>query len=166
VPLEFHAIVAVDKNNAIGKNGMLPWHLKSELKHFKETTMGHPMILGRTTFDGFSKPLPGRDHLVLTTKSIQPMERVFAFPEKTKLLDFCHNKNFNKVFICGGSSIYQLFSKEINFWHISQIDIEIDGADAYLKAFDSHSFKLLSSQNFLDEFEKVSWVYKTYQRCR
>ena len=52
-------IVAVAKNNVIGRDGALPWHLPSDLKHFKKTTMGYPLIMGRKTYDSIGRPLPG-----------------------------------------------------------------------------------------------------------
>ena len=59
-------IVAVAKNNVIGRDGTLPWHLPSDLKHFKKTTMGYPLIMGRKTYESIGRPLPGRDNVVLT----------------------------------------------------------------------------------------------------
>ncbi len=164
--MEIHAIVAVDKNHAIGKNGTLPWHLPSELKHFKATTMGHPMILGRTTFESFKKPLPGRDHLVLSSKSIAEQERVYAFQSKVELLNFCAQKKYEKVFVCGGASIYQLFAHDISFWHVSQIDVAVAGADAYLTSFDYKAFKLSFEKRYQDETTKINWEYKYYQRIK
>ena len=58
--VEVIMIVAIAKNGVIGREGKLPWHLPSDLKHFKKTTMGFPLIMGRKTFDSIGKPLPGR----------------------------------------------------------------------------------------------------------
>ncbi len=164
--MEIHAIVAVDINNAIGKNGAMPWHLSSEFKHFKTTTMGHAMILGRTTYDGFKKPLPGRDHLVLSSKNVPQADRVFAFKTKSELLNFCDQKKYDKVFVCGGSSIYQLFEAEIDYWHISQIEMEVSGADAFFNSINYQQFKLAHQQNNQDETTKINWIYKYYKRIK
>jgi dihydrofolate reductase len=162
---EIHAIVAMDKKKAIGKEGKLPWHLSSELKHFKELTMGHPMVLGRTTFEGFTKPLPGRDHLVLSKNKItSPFENVYGFISKEELLHFCQEKKYEKVFICGGESIYQLFANEIRHWHISEIDMVVQGADTYFPNDVQRDFSLVSSKKHKDEKTQIIWEYKHYFR--
>ena len=62
-------IVAVAENGVIGRNGELPWHIPADLKHFKSTTMGKPLIMGRKTFESIGKPLPGRTMIVITRRS-------------------------------------------------------------------------------------------------
>lgn len=162
--MEIHAIVAVDINGAIGKSGKLPWHLPDELQHFKNTTMNHPMILGRTTFDSFKKPLPGRTHLVLTSKPLSNNEQVFAFKNKEQLLNHCENLKYNKVFICGGSSIYKLFIQEINFWHISHIQMNVADADTFLDPELYKKFDIKNEQQFVDQKTLIPWIYRLYQR--
>lgn len=164
--MEIHAIVAIDLNHAIGVNGKLPWHLPSELKHFKAVTMGHPMILGSTTFAGFKKALPGRDHLVLSSKAVAPSDRVFCFKSKSELLDFCQAKKYDKIFVCGGASIYQLFSEEIDHWHISQIELKVAGADTFLNSLNYDNFELQHQERHQDEVAHISWDYKYYQRFK
>ncbi|MCH9639579.1 MAG: dihydrofolate reductase, partial [Betaproteobacteria bacterium] len=62
-------LVAMAKNRVIGRNNTLPWHLPADLKHFKSLTMGHPMIMGRKTYESIGKPLPGRTNIVVTKQS-------------------------------------------------------------------------------------------------
>lgn len=163
--MEIEAIVAIDQTNAIGRKGKLPWHVPSELKHFKELTMGHAIVLGRTTYVGFKKPLPGRDHLILSSKENYSEERVFTFKTKIELFSFCERKKYSKIFICGGASIYRLFSDEITMWHISQIQLETIGADTFFDTSLYHDFKILSQQKFQDETTSLDWQYIKYQRC-
>jgi len=164
--MEIHAIVAIDKNGAIGKEGKLPWHIPSELKHFKATTMGFPMVLGRKTYEGFKNPLPGRDHLVLSgQKLLLPQNHVYVFSHKEELLNFCSQKKYQKIFICGGQSIYQLFDAEITTWHISEIHCAIDKADSYLKNDYQKNFRCHSTLDFCDEKTQQNWTYKTYLRA-
>ena len=59
-------IAAVARNGVIGRNGQLPWHLPDDLKHFKQLTMGHPILMGRRTFESIGKPLPGRRNIVVS----------------------------------------------------------------------------------------------------
>ncbi len=60
-------IAAVARNGVIGRNGQLPWHLPDDLKHFKQLTMGHPILMGRRTFESIGKPLPGRRNIVISS---------------------------------------------------------------------------------------------------
>src|SRR5256885_9879574 len=63
-----YLVAAVAANGVIGKNGQLPWHLPEDLKHFKKLTLGHPIIMGRRTWESLGKPLPGRENVVITRK--------------------------------------------------------------------------------------------------
>ncbi len=65
--MKISAIVAMGENRAIGFRGNIPWHLSADFKKFKEVTMGHPVIMGRKTFESIGKPLPGRMNIVVTT---------------------------------------------------------------------------------------------------
>lgn len=165
--MEINAIVAIDKNKAIGKDGKLPWYLPSELKHFKNLTIGYPMVLGRTTYDSFKKPLPSRDHLVLSNRELTTQfENVFGFKTKEALLQFCQERNYSKIFICGGQSIYQLFEQEISHWHVSEIQCEIQGADTHLKNTFSKGFQKEVEEKFFDEVAQIQWIYQSYRRCK
>jgi dihydrofolate reductase len=66
MPSQLTLVVAIDANNGIGINNQLPWHLPEDLAHFKRTTSGHPIIMGRKTFDSIGRPLPNRRNIVIT----------------------------------------------------------------------------------------------------
>src|SRR5690606_13326231 len=97
-------IVAIDENKAIGKNNQLLWHLPNDLKFFKQTTSGHPIIMGRKTFDSIRKPLPNRKNIVITRDEnlkIEGAEVVNSLSEAIRSL-----QEENEVFIIGGAEIY------------------------------------------------------------
>ena len=92
-------IAAIADNGVIGNAGQIPWHISDDLKRFKQLTMGHPVIMGRKTFDSIGKPLPGRRNIILTR---QPGSDHFASLEAA--LKSCGDET---VFIIGGAEVYR-----------------------------------------------------------
>jgi len=106
--LKVSIIVAKGENNAIGKANGLPWHLPSDLKHFKETTRGHHVVMGRKTFESLDKPLPGRTHYVVTRNpSYQVPEGHAVFSSLENALEAAKAKGLDRLFILGGAEIYR-----------------------------------------------------------
>ena len=102
--MEIIIIAAMAQNRIIGINNKLPWHIPEELKLFKKTTMGCPMIMGRKTFESFPSPLPGRRHIVLSrNSSYKPKGGEFA-PSMAEAISMCAGAE--KVFIIGGAQIF------------------------------------------------------------
>src|SRR4051812_7556265 len=97
-------IVAIARNHAIGKNNQLLWHLPNDLKHFKDVTTGHTVIMGRKTFDSVGKPLPKRRNIVITRQAIS-IEGCEVVNTIEAALALCANEE--EVFIVGGAEIYK-----------------------------------------------------------
>jgi len=117
-------IAAHDPNLVIGKDGELPWHYSEDLKFFKRTTMGAPLLMGRTVFEELSeKPLPGRENVVLSRK--KNYEHVPTFNSIDKALDFL--KGSEKVFIIGGGEVYRQTIDLADELIITEIKKEYDG---------------------------------------
>jgi dihydrofolate reductase len=100
-------IAAAGESNELGKNGELPWHLPDDFKHFKKSTTGHPMIMGRKTFDTFPKPLPNRRHIIITRDrdykvSHPDCEVVHSLSEALSAVS-----GEEKAFVIGGGEIYR-----------------------------------------------------------
>jgi dihydrofolate reductase len=127
------AIVAMTTDRVIGRNGTLPWHLPEDLAFFKRTTSGHPIVMGRKTFESIGRPLPKRRNVVLTrdTKWSAPGTEVIHSPEElAKLLDIS-----GTVYIIGGAEIYQAFlphTDEVLVTHV----LEPHAGDTYLPRFE------------------------------
>ncbi len=128
-------VVAMANNNAIGKDGTLPWRLSDDLKWFKKVTTGKPIIMGRKTFDSLGKALPNRDNIVITRN------RSFTAPDVTVASDledaiaiaeaFAVARNVQEICIIGGGEIYAQSLAIANHLYITAVDIEIKDADAY-----------------------------------
>jgi dihydrofolate reductase len=103
-------IVAVARNSVIGrKNGEMPWHVKEEFQHFKNTTLGYPMIMGRKTFETLGKPLKGRENIIVSRNDNLSYEfdEIKIFHSLQESFDYLKKKNEEKVFIIGGGEIYR-----------------------------------------------------------
>lgn len=98
-------IAALGRNLAIGRDGAMPWHLPADLRHFKDTTMGHPLVMGRVTFEAIGRPLPGRRTIVITRSPDwhhAEVESAHSFPEALALAGPA-----DEVFVAGGGQIYR-----------------------------------------------------------
>lgn len=102
-------IAAIAKNNVIGKaNGEMPWHVKEEFQHFKQTTFGYPVIMGRKTFETLGKPLKGRENIIVTRNPNFKVdfEETKIFHSLNESINYCKSKKYEKAFIIGGGNIY------------------------------------------------------------
>lgn len=114
-------IVAVDKNNVIGYEGGLPWgRLPNDLKHFKNVTTGHTVVMGRKTFESIGKPLPNRHNIVMSRSNRLFEGCATLTPEQ--LPDFLEYYRENDVFIIGGAEIYKLFLPHANTVYLTAIN--------------------------------------------
>ncbi|MCL1951005.1 MAG: dihydrofolate reductase [Turicibacter sp.] len=125
-------IVAFDKNRLIGAGNRLPWHFREDLKYFKETTMGHDLLMGKNTFESIlsygNKPLPGRHHFVLSRSLEYAHEQVDVVADLEGFL-----KNYpaeKELFIIGGSSVYTQVLPYVQRLYITHVEGEYEG-DAY-----------------------------------
>lgn len=103
-------ISAIAQNGVIGRaNGEMPWHVKEEFQHFKNTTFGYPVMMGRKTFNTLGKPLKGRLNVVITRQQdlLQESEDLKLFNKLESAVDYFLDKNVEKIFIIGGGEIYR-----------------------------------------------------------
>jgi dihydrofolate reductase len=103
--MKISLIVAVAKNGVIGKNNSLVWRLPADLKHFKNLTTNHSILMGRKTFEAIGKPLPNRKNVVITRQKDFFCENCFVANSLENALELC--KNDGEIFIIGGAEIYK-----------------------------------------------------------
>lgn len=130
-------IVAIARNGVIGKSsGEMSWHVSEEFKHFKNTTKGFPVIMGRKTFQTLGKSLKDRLNIVLTKNPDFKTEfdEVIIFSSLDDALKFCQKYNYEKVFIIGGAEIYKLALPIVDEMIISIMKFEAEG-DVYFPEF-------------------------------
>lgn len=133
---ELHLIVAIANDGAIGKNGDMPWgrNLPADLKHFKETTMGHPIVMGRKTYESLPKrPLPGRTNIVVTRNSEYQAEGAVVVHN---LEDALEVNGAEKLFLIGGGELYRQGIELADVLHITLVHHKWDDADTYFPSID------------------------------
>ncbi len=132
-------VVAMDKRGAIGRGGDLPWHLPDDLKHFKQLTLGHPLLMGRRTFESIGRPLPQRRNLVLTSNQnwqVPGTERVGSVEQA---LDSCRGAPW--LMVIGGGELYRLSLQRAKRIHLCAVDAEIAHADTWFPPFDRSQWR-------------------------
>lgn len=158
-------ILAVDKNWAIGLDNKMLYDLKKDLKHFKKTTTGGIVIMGRKTFDSMGRALPNRENIILTRDKDLKREGVLVFNDVSQILSYVE-KSSKDAFVIGGAEICKLFLAYIDEAIITKIDDE-SPADTYLHNFDKDpDFELFEeSEPIDDEGKKIKFVkYKRKEK--
>ncbi|WP_311486762.1 dihydrofolate reductase [uncultured Anaerococcus sp.] len=151
-------ILAVDKNWAIGLDNKMLYDLKKDLKHFKETTTGGLVIMGRKTFDSMGRALPNRENIILTRDKDLKRDGALVFNDISEILSYVE-KSPKEAFVIGGAEICELFLDNIDEAIITKIDKE-SPADTYLHNFDKDSdFEIVEeSEPIDDEGKKIKFV--------
>src|SRR3989338_2231959 len=138
-------IVAVTKNDVIGKDGGILWYLPADLSHFKQTTMGHPIIMGRKTHESIGKTLPGRYNVLITRqKDYQPADGCTVVNSIEEALNLPKVKTDSEVFIIGGAEIYNQAMPLADRIYLTRIHTKMEG-DKLFK-FDESKWREVSRQ--------------------
>lgn len=142
-------IAAMGKNRAIGKNNRLLWHIPEDLKRFKRLTQGHPVIMGRKTFESIlaslGKPLPGRTNIVVTHNAAWNYPGVISAPSIEEALARATELNSGEIFIIGGAQIYEQALPFADKLYLTLIDDEKDG-DSFFPPYENN-FKIIHEEN-------------------
>jgi dihydrofolate reductase len=152
-PLQLTAIVAMTPDRVIGRGGALPWHLPEDLAFFKRSTSGHPVVMGRKTFESIGKPLPKRRNIVLTRDPAwsAPGAEVIHRPEELASLPEIHGR----VFIIGGAEIYAAFMPQLDDLLVSHVFARYEG-DTFFPEFEAQ-FPVSEPEERHADFEVRRW---------
>ena len=134
------AILAIARNNAIGLDGKLPWHLSTELQLFKSITMHHALIMGRRTFESLPGILPNREHIIIT-QSLNSILGVHIATSVNHALSIAESLAPQKVFVIGGKRIFDELIPQCNAIHVSRI----------MRAFNADTFYDFNFQGYTIE---------------
>ena len=157
-------IVAVAKNNVIGKDNKLIWHLPEDLKRFKKLTTGHNIIMGRKTFESLGRVLPNRKHIILCNDAELNIddENVKVIDNVEELAEYEMSQEEN--FVIGGASIYRLLLPKTNKLYITKINQEFEG-DVYFPEINENEWEIAQIEKGLkDEKNPFDYEYVTYVR--
>ena len=155
-------IVAMAENGVIGRNGGLPWHLASDLKLFKDFTMGHTLLMGRKTFDEVGKPLPGRRTILITRQEdFRPpgVSIAHSMDEALRLLP-----EGEETFVVGGSQIYAQTLPLATRLYLTLVKANVDG-DTWFPALNFEDWTEVSRKDYLaDERNDYPFTFKLFER--
>ncbi len=157
-------IVAKAKNNVIGKDNKLIWHLPEDLKRFKKLTSGHTIIMGRKTFESLGRVLPNRHHIILCNDAqMNITDENVEVLEDISMLDK-YIKNNEENFVIGGATMYKLLMPYCTKMYITEINKEFDG-DVYFPEINKAEWKIVDTEKGLkDENNPFDYEYVTYER--
>ena len=160
-------IAAVAENNVIGKDNNLPWHLPTDMKYFRDTTMGHCVIMGRKNYDSIPlkyRPLDGRTNIVVTRQKDFIAKDCIVVNSMERALEVAKEKNESEVFVIGGADIYKQTIDIADKVYYTKIHHTFDG-DAFFPIVDERTWKLVSKKDVAaDEKNKFSFSFCVYQR--
>lgn len=157
-------IVAKAKNNIIGKDNQLLWHLPEDLKRFKQITTGHVIIMGRKTFESLGRVLPNRKHVILSqnpdfnveNENIQVVHSMFEIQE--------YMENEEENFVIGGAMIYNLLMPYVQKMYVTEIQKDFDG-DSFFPKIDHEIWEEKAREKRLpDEQNSFEYDFVTYER--
>jgi dihydrofolate reductase len=137
--------VAMDKNQLIGKNNTLPWHLPADLKHFRAITMGKPIIMGRKTFDSIGRPLPGRLNVVLTGNQELMLAGCQVLHHLEEVLAF--SKQYEESVVIGGATVYAMLLPMVQRMYVTWVDAQCEG-DTYFPDYAPKQWQEIERHDF------------------
>jgi len=129
-PTSISAIVAMSENRVIGNGNHLPWHLPADLKHFKTLTTGHPILMGRKTYESIGRPLPNRTNIIMTRNTLFQAPGCMVVTSIDEALIHANDVGSNEIFVIGGAEIYKQLLSKITRIYMTVVHAKLDG-DAF-----------------------------------
>lgn len=155
-------VVAISENNAIGKNNQLLWHLSADLKHFKEITSGHTIIMGRKTYDSIGKPLPNRRNIVISRNTDLILPGVEVVGSVHEALALCTSEK--EVFMIGGAEIYKQSLPITQKIYLTTVHQTFE-ADTFFPDLKTTEWKETEKeQHQVDEKNNLPYTFSTLER--
>nr|AIA18272.1 Dihydrofolate reductase [uncultured bacterium] len=165
--MKISIIVAASENNIIGRNNDLPWHLPADMKYFKDTTMGHCVVMGRKNFESIPpkySPLVGRTNIVITRQKDYNANGAIVVNSIQEAIDFSRNQNETECFITGGGEIFKQSIRLCNRIYLTRIHAVIEG-DIYFPELNKEEWKEVSRKDIEpDEKNKFPFSFLIYER--
>lgn len=159
-------VAAAGENNTLGKDGKLLWNLPHDMRHFKNVTMGHPVIMGRKTYETLPGPLPGRTNIIITRKKDYQAEGCQVVHSIEEALEAAKKvENTKEICIVGGGEIYHLGMAYANKIELTRIHDKFEGGDAFFPNIVLREWELQSEiYHSADLKHKQAFTYQTFVR--
>jgi dihydrofolate reductase len=167
---EIVVIACAARNGVIGNGPEIPWSIREEFRHFAETTMGSPCIMGDITYESLppsAKPLPGRENIVLTLDQDYDPSGVTLFRSWDEAMGYVHGLSAPRAFICGGASIYRLGMGVADTLELTRLDRDYEG-DVFFPEVDPGVWERVKTEGATGvdrkSGERVGFEYQTWRR--
>lgn len=162
--MKISCIVAVAKNNVIGKDNDIPWYLPADLKYFKRTTLNHHIIMGRKCYESIGKPLPKRTNIILTRNPFYLVSNCYISSSLGEALQLAEDNGEEEAFIIGGAQIYELAMDKCDTLYLTEVDLEVEG-DVFFPEISFEEWELVSEDaHQADEKNEHDYVFKVFKR--
>ena len=157
-------IVAISDNNAIGRDNQLLWHISEDLRFFKRTTLGCPVIMGRKTFESIGRALPKRVNIVIS-RGFNTAEEVAVTGSLEAAFKVAEETNLEKCFVIGGGQIYAQALPLVDSLIVTHVHTVIEGADTFFPEIDPDLWQVAErSELFTDEETGYTFEFLKYRR--
>ena len=158
-------IAAVSLNNAIGRNGQMPWHISLDLKHFKSLTSGHTIIMGRRTWESLGcKPLPNRRNIIISS-SMQPTDGIEVQRSIEFLKQFKGAQKQEEVFIIGGGELYRKTIEMADCIYLTEVQTNVPDADTFFPEISRKNWQCTEKSDIEEDPKSgIKVIFKKYQR--
>jgi len=160
--MKLSLIVAMAENRIIGINKKMPWHLSADLKKFKKITMGHPIIMGRKTFESIGRPLPGRKNIIISRNADYQQEGCEVFNNLDKAIQSCDTEE--EVFVIGGATLYESILDKSDRLYITEIKKSFEG-DTWFPEINQQEWSEYEREDISDDSSvDFSYSFVSYKR--
>ena len=162
--LSLELVAAVAANGVIGRNGQLAWHLPDDLRHFKQLTLGHAILMGRRTYESIGRPLPGRRTIVISTTLREPPHAdVMLAGSLDEALSLTADAP-GPAFVIGGAVLYAAALPRVRVMHLTELDEPVEG-DGLFPPFDPTQWRRVSAvPHDRDDRHAIGFTFSRYER--
>lgn len=153
--MKISLIVAMASNRVIGINGQMPWHLSADLKKFRQITTGHPILMGRKTYESIGRALPGRRNIIISRNPDYKIDGCEVFSDIKVAIASCNDRE--EVFVIGGAAFYESMLPKADFLYLTEIHQAFDG-DTYFPEINPQEWQEIERLD-IDDDASVNFSY-------
>ena len=160
-------IVAATRNQVIGRDNQMPWHLPADLRYFKQRTLGKPIIMGRKTWESLGRPLPGRLYLEISRQADVELDGAEIFADLATAIqrgqEWATQQGVDEVMIIGGGQLYQHALSLAQRVYLTRIDLELEG-DTFFPVLDPQQWQQTDAQAHPAQEQQPGYSFEVWQR--
>ena len=162
-------IVAATRNQVIGLENQMPWHLPADLRYFKQCTLGKPIIMGRKTWESLGRPLPGRLNIVISRQADAELAGAEVFADLASAIErgqeWAAQQGVDEVMVIGGGQIYQQAIAFAQRVYLTRIELELEG-DTFFPVLDAEDWQQTSAKTHPAQDTEPGYTFEVWQRIQ